>query len=488
MKPRLIYRWILGSFAFYSQLSMSFAFEKTSIVEPFYKSTMEIQEDLSEVTESIKKTVQDLLILTPNQRTFENTLMPWNEALAQLRRSINLLNAIATTQSFQSPATFEMLGNFHSLLIEIAQCSQLSDILIGCAEKSLQEQELNPFQRYIARHFLSNDASEYIHVLGTAQEKESDEVGFTILSLNPLDGLRSNSSDLARRILSTNADVICIQETYAHDACNLYEVLHSSYAHFLYMDADVAALPMLNYDNLGGFFIASKFPLERIQLSKFQHNHNNSNEVIVDFLIKNGEILLGHVYAVNFKNDPSSNIQANKFMEIAEKMHSDFSNAEVSIPFFLCGDFKALQGREKSEFLIDSYFTFDGNAKNNAHALLLQTQSDYLKNINIEDSSLTTSRVIVGTRSGLRSVVGKEHRIKDDLWKNKDEANVTLCNGHAELSVSTDSDGNASADASVSTSKDTDYGTFSAEVSGGVKQDRDGNTSSHVEGTVSWDW
>lgn len=60
--------------------------------------------------------------------------------------------------------------------------------------------------------------------------------------------------------------------------------------------------------------------------------------------------------------------------------------------------------------------------------------------------------------------------------------------GHAEVSGSASTSGEASLEASVSESKETNSGTFSAEVRGSVSQDSQGNTSGRIETTFSLDW
>lgn len=60
--------------------------------------------------------------------------------------------------------------------------------------------------------------------------------------------------------------------------------------------------------------------------------------------------------------------------------------------------------------------------------------------------------------------------------------------GHAEASGTKDSEGNSKGEISVSTSTETENGTFSTEVKGGVGTDKDGNTTGEIKGTISWDW
>lgn len=70
----------------------------------------------------------------------------------------------------------------------------------------------------------------------------------------------------------------------------------------------------------------------------------------------------------------------------------------------------------------------------------------------------------------------------------RSENTIILCGNHAEVSYDKDDDGNKTLDGSVSTSRETDNGTLSGEIHGGISQDKDGNTSTHFGGTIGFDF
>jgi len=70
----------------------------------------------------------------------------------------------------------------------------------------------------------------------------------------------------------------------------------------------------------------------------------------------------------------------------------------------------------------------------------------------------------------------------------KNENRIILSRNHAEVSYDRDDDGNKSLDASVSTSRETESGTVTGEIHGGVNQDKDGNTSTHFGGSIGIDF
>jgi hypothetical protein len=299
--------------------------------------------------------------------------------------------------------------------------------------------------------------------------------GFTVLNLSPSANHGSSVSDLARKIALMNADVVCISEVY--DANTFYEALQNSYAHFLYMDSTASASATSDQSLMGGFLIASKYPLEAAQFSKLTADANNSNEGLIDFVIRNGHASIGHIYAANLKNDEPIEIQKSAFIAIIAKMQRDFLNTDGTFPFFLCGDFSALQDCEESKIFIDTYFVTDRNYATDAQALLLET-SNLLPSGMSWSHTLSTTRISMdGVHSGLRAVVRRQDHKNITLT---DENAILLCegSGSADLSVQGDSQGNASVEGSVGYSYESESGNrYSGEVSGNVQRDSEGNYS-----------
>jgi hypothetical protein len=301
--------------------------------------------------------------------------------------------------------------------------------------------------------------------------------GFTVLNLGPSANHGNSVSDLARKIALMNADVVCISEVY--DANTFYEALQNSYAHFLYMDSNASALATSDQTLMGGFLIASKYPLEAAQFSKF--TKDASNEGLIDFVIRNGHVSIGHIYAANLKNDEPIEIQTSAFIAIIKKMQKDFLNTDGTSPFFLCGDFSALQEHEESKILIDTYFVPDRNYATDAQALLLETSNLLPRDMSWSHTLSTTKTPMDGVRSGLRAVVRRKNHENNTLTdENRNENGIILCggSGSADLSVQGDSQGNASAGGSVGYSYESESGNlYSGEVSGNVQRDSEGNYS-----------
>ncbi|HEV3269226.1 MAG TPA: endonuclease/exonuclease/phosphatase family protein [Candidatus Rhabdochlamydia sp.] len=213
--------------------------------------------------------------------------------------------------------------------IPITQQTRFSDSIIGFSE---------------------NISDKFIYLPGTCVEKEDSVINLHILNLESC--LKVPASLLAELILSQDADVVCIQDMdtpYAHD---LYELLLASYAHFLYMN-----LPFKKHldSPLDGFFIASKYSMENAQFNSFKDQKNN--EGCLDFIIKNKNTPIGHIYLAHLQKDPET--QTLKFLETIEKIEFDFLNAKEQLPFVLCGKLSLLEDSEEGFCFLSDYNQID---------------------------------------------------------------------------------------------------------------------------------
>ncbi len=239
--------------------------------------------------------------------------------------------------------------------------------------------------------------------------------------------------------------------------------------------------------------IASKCSIEKAQFTRFAGNSTALDEGFFDFVIKNGEETLGHICVINFKEAPYKETQARKCMRLIERMQEDILKMEEElIPFFLCGDFRALQFSEEGKALMDAYFQSENNYTGVIHALLLRSLPDFSHEVLSPEYSIsTTSIALLGDYAGSLALFKKENAYSaDDILKNISgnywNGNYTiLCGGRADVSAGKDSDGNASVEASVSFSDRSGSGVeYSAGASVEVKRDNDGNVSTEARANV----
>jgi methyl coenzyme M reductase beta subunit len=123
---------------------------------------------LLQTVENIQNTVEKIVVISEEERTFENTLKEWNRLTDQLAVTFN---ALADNQYSQA------IQNFHSVInSEIFQNSELYNALMSYAHKASYEEGLNPYQRNAIQQFLKNSEKQHksptLHYLkGAAQRK-----------------------------------------------------------------------------------------------------------------------------------------------------------------------------------------------------------------------------------------------------------------------------------------------------------------------------
>ncbi len=200
--------------------------------------------------------------------------------------------------------------------------------------------------------------------------------------------------------------MVFIQEILADEhAYDIYEIIRGNYAHFIYIPP-IAALDLLENPCQGGMLIASKYGMEQTQFNTFQEDVSDGNEGFFDFVLKNADRSLGHVYATNLRSDAADEAITLKFMQIMEKIHDDILKVEEeSIPFVLCGDLNSLQSSRESKRIINSYFgPEDYNSCSNC-TLLLQSSPDFSRNTDLGHIILSSTKAIGGGRTGLHTLV-----------------------------------------------------------------------------------
>lgn len=274
--------------------------------------------------------------------------------------------------------------------------------------------------------FLYSDQPEILYHPGNASEilSVSEELRILNLQANHL------TEDMAQEILASQADVICIQDLSAIEASDFYQFLKEDYAHFIYVDHEYTQ---------DGLLVASKLPLKDAQYT------GEGNAELLRFV-------LGQSVA------PIAQICVSK-----PSLKQPISTRS-DLPLLLCGAH------------VKPTLTSYSQTITSMSIVGLTGYGGTLTSIT------NTDFVITDKRSSVRVVSRKKSYASDPSTIQYIQI------GHAEVSGSVDTNGEASLEASVSESKETDNGRYSAEVKGGVYQDSQGNTSGRLEMTMSIDW
>jgi hypothetical protein len=384
---------------------------------------------------------------------------------------------------------------------------------------------INPFQNYIENSVLDKNQNDFVHMQGSAPEKICTDVEIRFLSLNPTNYLKEQRSDITN-LLSLDSDIICFQRISIDEAGSIYEDLQGTYAHFLYLDGFIGTLDFSSQPEQNGILIASKFSIEDVQFNQSRRDMANSSEGVFDFVIKNADQALGHIYVTHLRTDLDQDALYEELIAILERMQEDTRRVEEeSIPSLLCGNFEAFECFEEVKELIGSYFRIEQGQSIGDMLLLQMLPSFPYRILYPEYAILTTSLLVNEDCHASFTILKKDDSVSiletlnnfGSYW-NK---NYTLiCGGHADIGVKDkdgnigveanviiddetdngiqyttevsaygDTEGNVSCEASFDYSYETESGIkFTGEASTSVSRDNSGNVSTEVKGSVGVNW
>ncbi|MBS0653514.1 MAG: endonuclease/exonuclease/phosphatase family protein [Verrucomicrobia bacterium] len=389
----------------------------------------EIEDFQYETEQMFEKTIDRLIALPDDQKTAESVLRPWSRLSNEIVERFTVLTFLAYSElpccrdaeealedllGYLSESVVHNENLIHSFItfadralvengeISPYDCHSLNCVLESCENvsgslTSVDEKVLKRLTDLSSRH----EMTPYRYLKGQAPEKvASPGSEFTVLSLNTcfvpgrypylfggvLLPWKDRVSALADKILSVNADVVCLQEVHAEDASNaLYEELKKEYSHF-YTAIGPRVLGF-SLESLGlpsGLFIASKYPIENPQFTLFSLSGVQMNYGFFDFQIKCGNDPIGHIYTTHMqslKYHQFDQIRAAQLSQILEKMEDDSKLTHRNVPFFLCGDFNIPLGSDEPGLeLINAYFEDDYNRDQDAVNAENRTCTDYFTN------------------------------------------------------------------------------------------------------------
>lgn len=380
------------------------------------------------VKDSVEQTVEQIVSTPDHEKSYETTMKPWTRLGEKILADMGVIYFLAETDASPenpAPQAMQEIGGF--LAESLIYNPDVYRSMLAYAGKVCDEASgSTPYEAYLVGQVLNSSSmiwpalakadqketqrlkdlnsgkkqEAFQHLQGNAAEKIASTGGaFTVLNLNTcfLPGKQAlfyggmspwemRVTPLANKILSTKADIICLQEVFEEEAAfALYEKLKGAYAHF-YVSIGPRPLgfALQHMGRSSGLFIASKFAVESPSFTLFQAAAYPMNFGCFDFVVKSGKTSLGHVYAthlqpLNFEKFPE--VRAAQLSSILEKMGADLAASSEKIPYFLCGDLNIPWGKgEPGEALVRSNF-FD--AYNNGRKEVTEndwTCTDYYTN------------------------------------------------------------------------------------------------------------
>lgn len=256
MSLLLIIRSVLGLAVCISSTVIASIGEMPEFEEPV--SYEEIQEYVVATAARVNQVAQAILAIPYEEHTYENTLRTWNQLTIQLSQEINELQFHADAQS---------VDELNAFLSQILDFPYLHQTLEVCAEKLLQDNTIDVFQKYIAMRFFNKRWQEPVYFHRSAQEEMGWDANFTLLNFDPILIEEIQDDHLAQSAASANADVVYIPNIDSdEDAYAVYQALEREYAHLIYLP------PNFRSCRKNGLIIASKHSLEQIQLNEIEES------------------------------------------------------------------------------------------------------------------------------------------------------------------------------------------------------------------------
>lgn len=382
----------------------------------------EVGKYVQEAEQSILQTINQVVSVPDSEKTPDKVMRPWSRLGNQILDDFRLLTFLTHTEFPSKADAGEAIQGLKRFLYKsIVLNRDLFQALMAYAKKATV---FTPYDHYEMQCVLAScdgiksllsdeqqQALDQLKASNAAQEKQpfiflksetpakTGSDGFTVLTLNTcfvtgdhpylFGGVmlpwQKRVSQLAEKIVSTNADVVCLQEMHAQDATYaLYEALKSDYTYFY---GAIGPRPLgFSLETLGlpsGLFVASKYPIETPQFTLYTVSGLPMNWGFFDFVVTDGSMSIGHVYTTHMQslNYPQfQQIRAAQLTQVLGKMESD-SQQQSAIPYFLCGDLNIPYGaKEPGELLIQAHFYDDYNKEMQSVNENNRTCTDYITN------------------------------------------------------------------------------------------------------------
>ncbi len=387
-----------------------------------------MEEYVEEAKQNILQTVDELLAIPHEEKTFQTVMKPWDRLGNDPIEKFRTLTYLTDSDLPEKNDALEAMDGLKSFVVEtLFQNGELYRSLLGLVKRvSQQNIPLTPYERYYLYCLL--DGSEMVQEKLTRKEREeiiqlktylakhkiqpyiylessapirAPEAKFSVLTLNTcfvpgkfpflFGGVslpwQKRVGKLKEKILQASADVVCLQEVYTEEASYaLYEALKDTYRFFY---GAIGPRP-LNFSLRAfglpsGLFVASKVPIENPQFTPFVKVGVPVNYGFFDFTLKSQSGRpLAHLYTTHLQaldTEGFAEIRAEEFGEILKKMQKDVEKEGSNLPFFLCGDLNIPYGsKEPGRQIIEAYFYDAYNKEGSVVCASNRTCTDYFSN------------------------------------------------------------------------------------------------------------
>lgn len=364
---------------------------KEMIIASFPRTGETVAEFRREALDEFGKSLEEFLSVS--ERSFENTIKNWNRIASALNSKKWQIASIKTTTK-DAGAIEEAEKTYVAIngaLEEAFKNPKVVAAMVSFLEKAAAAPDsLTPSEwQYAYQMAASINPSDlppglmdkiaaqprlpFTALRGNAQEKTGNGP-FTVLNANTNSFMlnqpmmyggvlpwKSRIDPLAGKLISSGADVLCLQEYFDEEASvQLYERLKDEYAYF-YINIGPRNFGM-NMDTQGissGLFVASKYRIEDPRFTQYAATPSNRNYGLFDFKITSQDQVLGHIgntHLQPFNDQENGEIRRSELQQATDLLQADAST-EAGVPFILCGDMNTQwNSGEPAELVIKQHY------------------------------------------------------------------------------------------------------------------------------------
>jgi endonuclease/exonuclease/phosphatase family metal-dependent hydrolase len=347
--------------------------EVSSSIKEIPSSTEEVVSYTDAALAQFEEKMKTFKTLPSKARTFETTVVYWNSMMEELWTKVvtlGVLSLVVSDEIVLGKAQREVLF----LMGKLQGACRDEEALQMMEEFAHSEQakELTPSQAYELSLLLASGGKEWVSkkmlpytplkgkvapVTKNAITVLNWNVCFFPSSLSLLFGgvlpYRDRMEGVARQILDSGADVVCLQEVFSRESAEkLYRLLEKEYAYFY---IHIGPKPFgFNPDEIGlssGLFVASKIEIEKPCFTPFQNTPSVRGYGFFSMQLPGiGELVTTHL---NPGSDPIDSRYREKQMQ---EILAVIETKKHLYPVFLCGDLNINRGSDEYKERIEQEF------------------------------------------------------------------------------------------------------------------------------------
>jgi hypothetical protein len=372
----------------------SFNWDTVLSPQNFPRSLEDGKSLVSRATEDLKKRVQQIVDISDADRTFENTVMAYHDAMTAFDAAERLIRSERLIHD-ETPGKTELVGQCIQVKEHTFSDIRLQRVFLSFVERmrlfpvewgSLKGIIQSIAEKHLPSEHLCDQGAPFAYLQGNSGSKvlQGTKKELSFLSANLCMMPEANSmiyggvlpwparvDAIAEELKRLDPDLLFLQEVY--DVCALFELQKRlpSYAHF-YGNAPLrlCGFSHASLYSTSGLAIISKFELENVRFERYSafadektpgfERHGffgfDRNYGIFHCDVKNGKETLAHL-ATTHENPFYADLREKQTRQIVESFARE-AQQHPEVPSIICGDLNIERGDmgEGGERLIKEHF------------------------------------------------------------------------------------------------------------------------------------